>query len=168
MIAFLIVIFLSVAITVFVKAWDANVQKQNLEKQGTKVSSMFIATYLGGIPSFNITSPCDASIVLDDNIGIISIVCNDEKELISYNNVKTISNETKESLSALRLLAIGIFAFAFKSKTNYFRITYTNDINEEVTIVFQSNSSPAIVSKILNHRYNYLQSNINEEVTSVS
>ena len=86
------------------------------------------------------------------------VLVNNFEEHIPMENIKSATVETKESLSAGKMLLVGVFAFAFKNKTKYLKITYTNDIQEEANALFEEQFSDSIAQKIMNKRYNLIKS----------
>lgn len=156
-----IIIFGGFVLAVFRFVGNSNLA-QDLESENITVSLFLDGKYLGGIPVFTISEPEDMRIILDNEHGNMLIISNDEKEreLIPYSNIKSVTQETKESLSATRILLVGLLAFALKSKTKYYKICYINDIGEEYNVVFESNFSEKYVQKILNNRYDYLKKHV--------
>lgn len=149
--------FLLICLIVMYSSNDKKILKSKEEHPNDQYLST--PSYLGGIPTFTSTSPEDVELYINNTIGQVEVFSTKDgiSEIIPYIKIKSVTCETKESLSAARMLLFGIFAFALKAKNNYFKITYINDINEEANVIFEADSSPSLVQQITNARYNYIK-----------
>jgi hypothetical protein len=136
-----------------------------LQEENISAELVWNVKYLGGIQSFIIDKPTDALIIVDTK-NIVFVMIDDLKEQIELNNIKNATVETRESLSASKLVLVGIFAFALKDRTNYLRLTYINDIDEEANAIFEASNGNLIAQTIMNKRYQVIKEQ--REVTTVS
>jgi len=72
---------------------------------------------------------------------------------IPYENIINVQSMSQEKLSAMRLLLVGIFAFAWKKKKQFMVLTYKDDAGIEQNPVFDMKKieevQPAIYRKMI-------------------
>ncbi len=122
---------------------------QNLKREYNNVK------YLGGHPLIDVSKVIDGSLYLLNNE--IRYTDNfNKKELfkIPLNDIKNCCMETKESITATRLLLTGIFAFALKKKRKYIRVEFKNELNDTNNLILTANNVNQIISDINKTRLN--------------
>lgn len=95
-----------------------------------KYEYSYKATYLGGHSAFPKQMKVHLTL-LPDCIEIPEFPAK-----IPYSKIKNVQSVTKEKLSAMRLLLVGLLAFAWKKKKLYMLLTYEDDAGIEQNPVF--------------------------------
>jgi hypothetical protein len=92
-------------------------------------------SYLGGHPPFGAPFTDGSMIVTDRSIIFLKDV---EKGIftIPYEDMVSVSTETKESLTATRVILVGIFAPLWKKKEPFVLIQMKNEIGETSPVAF--------------------------------
>lgn len=95
----------------------------------------------------------DSYIAYETNSGISCFA-------ISYDDIVDAKCDTTENLTAMRFLALGVLAFAFKKKTYYTVITYKDDLtNSDQQLIFRvdnPSNKDDFINNLLIKRNQYL------------
>jgi hypothetical protein len=119
--------------------------------------------YLGGHPPFG--KPYrEGGIFITDKRVIFSKASENRIFSIPYEDIVDISTETKERLTATRVVLTGLIAFAWKKKEKFLLIEFKNDIGETSKVGFGFSKSdpeswPTIrwAEVITKQRYNWFR-----------
>ena len=87
---------------------------------------------------------------------------------ISYSKIIDAKCDTTENLTAMRFIALGVLAFAFKKKTHYTVITYKDDLtNSDQQLIFRvdnPSNKDEFINNLLVKRNQYLMQHKKESI----
>lgn len=119
--------------------------------------------YLGGHPLVEISNTTDGNLyLLSDEIRYVDFITKKELFRIPLEDIKGCTAETKESITATRILMTGIFAFALKKQKKYVRIEFKNKLSDSNNIIMTNSNVNKIISDI-NKRRLYLREHYTEK-----
>lgn len=110
--------------------------------------------YLGGYPHYITSSPVESYLNYDPEY--LYFNSNNRNIKIPWHSITNTRVETKEGVTVARLLALGIFAFAFKKQTKFLIVEFKN-----TPMIFQDNNASSTIQKI----NSFLYSNRNKQTT---
>ncbi|MFW6030405.1 MAG: hypothetical protein ACOCRO_09150 [Halanaerobiales bacterium] len=110
--------------------------------------------YIGGHPLVSISNTVRGNLyIMEKAITYVDTIKTEELFSISLKDITKCSLETKESITATRMLLTGILAFALKKRKEYIRIQFKNKLNDFDNIIFSySGNSADIIAKINKQR----------------
>lgn len=141
-----------------------------IKKYNIRSAGEWQMKYLGGILQVIAYQPTDSILIIDESTNSLCFLSTEGvlgskdgvKDIlirIPLEKIQSISAETKESLSAGKMLLIGIYALALKDKENYLRVSYTNDIGETENALFATSVANVVAQIIMQKRYEILKTN---------
>lgn len=97
--------------------------------------------------------------ILTDREGVVfkTVVLGKEVFTIPYKGITAIESDTATRLSIGRLLLVGIFAFAWKKKDKFLKITYKDETDFENSVVFGKLNADEWKGIISRARQNHLK-----------
>lgn len=130
--------------------------KKNMYKNNLIQSCKFENVYR----AYKDTNSSSKKLCLQDKC--VSYETNNNQRLfsISYSNIIDAKCDTTENLTAMRFIALGVLAFAFKKKTHYTVITYKDDLtNSDQQLIFRvdnPSNKDEFINNLLIKRNQYL------------
>lgn len=130
--------------------------KKNMYKNNLIQSCKFENVY----KTYKDTNSSSKKLCLQDKC--VSYETNNNQRLfsISYSNIIDAKCDTTENLTAMRFIALGVLAFAFKKKTHYTVITYKDDLtNSDQQLIFRvdnPSNKDEFINNLLIKRNQYL------------
>ncbi|MFP4698052.1 MAG: SHOCT domain-containing protein [Eubacteriales bacterium] len=125
------------------------IKKQEKEKDKAYIKKLEDVTYVGGHEKFSKISKG----VIGIKEGILTFYINNRKYIgydytiikneifsLATKNIKKITYELSEQITAVRYLLIGIASFAFKKKTYYLIIDYVSENGVDNQVIFETGS----------------------------
>ena len=109
--------------------WAKKINADREKGLGFKAS----VTYLGGHPRFLQQT---SGVLTTKPEGLEFGVVFKGNFLIPYKAISTIEADTAERLSIGRMLLVGIFAFAWKKKDKFLKVTYKDETGFESNVIF--------------------------------
>lgn len=129
-----IALIISAFATVFFQSKKTDDFFSNIGMNENKI--VIHAQYCGGHPQIVASGLLEADIAIDNSS--FAFLTAGKYVKVSYQSVISASSETEKSLTASRLLTLGIFAFAFKKKDMFLKIDLKDDVVGNIAIIFKT------------------------------
>lgn len=135
---------------------NAKIKTARRHMQPLNLSSncpIHILSCLGNFPGYVFSYPQEVFLAIDIKGLGIWISGSNSVHLFTYDQVISATTETKESITAGRIIAMGLLALACKKKTDFLKVTIENGYIFHM--VFQTESAGILSQQIMNAKYSY-------------
>lgn len=163
----IIIALIILLIMLAVGSYYSNKRRDSIDKIKSNDRKNFIKSYdlvdyLGGHPLIDVSKVKEGTLfIFSEKITFADTQNDKELFFIRIDDINNCSVETKESLTATRILLTGIFAWALKKNKSYVRVDFKNQLSNSNNVIFypktnNNDSASSIVKTINETRINYL------------